>query len=282
MARAVRTSGAAVGRKGQGCQRIAPHSAGMLRTIVACKGTAVIVSYECRTLSTNPHFAPLRRGSFCATVYRTIMWGDIMASKTFRFVRATSKLLVDMLDGTHAERVLAQPPLALITGTTKPRLRVDVGQTGFFEKREFETFREFAAATTGTYVLRVVSPINFILQDLAVELEAGSARLATFSGGTPTGVFSETLPYVAANTMTETPAAYTPQLALTAIPSGGSLAGGSAIRVTRIKAADNSNFASSVGSTPDLVVGRGPGTYYIVLTLTAAIGVLKGRFEERP
>lgn len=249
-----------------------------------------------------------------------------MANKTFRFVRATSKLLIDMLDGTHAERIVAAPPPAmvaanrlqvdiqnpaavtlpaalinanrlkvevddpidvllpasLITGTAKPRIRVDVGQTGFFEKREFETFREFATATTGTYVLRVVSPINFILSDLRLELEAGTVRLATFSGGTPTGTFSETPPYVAANTMTETPAAYTPQIAITAIPSGGSLAGGSAIRVTRVKAADNSNFAGSVGNTPDLVVGRGPGTYYIVLTLTAAIGVLKGRIEERP
>lgn len=208
--------------------------------------------------------------------------GDIMANKTFRFVRATAKLLVDMLDGTHAERVLAQPPAALVTGTTKPRLRVDVGQTSFFEKREFEMFREFAVATTGTYVLRVVAPVNFILQDLALELEAGSARLATFSGGTPTGVFSETLPYTAANTMTETPPPYVPQLVITAIPTGGSLAGGAPIRVTRVKAADNSTFSSSVGNTPDLVAGRAPGTYYLTLQLTGAIGVLKGRFEERP
>lgn len=173
-------------------------------------------------------------------------------------------------------------PASLISGTTKPRIRVDVGQTGFFEKREFEMFREFPTATTATYVLRVVSPVNFILQELDLELEAGTARLATFSGGTPTGSFSETLPYIAANTMTETPPAYTPQIVITAIPAGGSLVGGSAIRVTRVKAADNSNFAASVGSTPDLVAGRGPGTYYLVLQLTAAIGVLKARIEERP
>jgi len=173
-------------------------------------------------------------------------------------------------------------PANLITGTTKPRLRVDVGQTSFFEKREFEMFREFATATTGTYVLRVVSPVNFILQDLELEMEAGAARLATFSGGTPTGVFSETLSYVAANTMTESPPAYTPQVVITAIPTGGSLTGGTSIRISRAKAADNSNFASSVGSTPDLIAGRAPGTYYLTLQLTAAICVLKARFEERP
>lgn len=188
----------------------------------------------------------------------------------------------DMGDGSHAQTVIAAPPAELLTGTTNPRLRVDVGQTGFFEKREFEMFREFETATTATYVLRVVAPVNFILHDLSLELEAGTARLATFAGGTPTGAFSETLPYVAANTMTEDPPAYTPQIVLTAIPTGGSLAGGSAIRVTRVKAADNSNFAASVGSTPDLVAGRAPGTYYLTLQLTAAIGVLKARFEERP
>lgn len=224
-----------------------------------------------------------------------------MADKFMRFVLRTAKRLVDMGDGSHAElvstkqlpgtisdvRITSQPiaithPANLVTGTTKPRLRVDVGQTGFFEKREFELFREFAVATTGTYVLRVVSPVNFILQELDIGLEAGTARLTTFSGGVPTGVFSETLPYVAANTMTETPPAYAPQIVITAVPTGGSLAGGSPIRVTRIKAADNSNFAASVGSSPDLVAGRAPGTYYLVLELVAAIGVLKARIEERP
>lgn len=192
------------------------------------------------------------------------------------------KRLVDMLDGTHAERVISQPPAFLLTGTTKQRLRVDPGQTSFFEKREFEFFREFASATTATYVMRFVSPVNFILTDLDISLETGTARLSTYSGGTPTGTFSEALPYIAANTMTETPPAYSPQMVITAIPTGGSLAGGSTIRVTRVKAANNSNFASSVGNTPDLVVGRMPGTYYLVLELTAAIGVLKGRTEERP
>jgi hypothetical protein len=205
-----------------------------------------------------------------------------MADKFARVFGSFLRRIIDMGDGTWSERVVAQPPAALLTGTSKQRIRVDVGQTGFFEKREFEMFREFATATTATYILRVVAPVNFILHDLSLELEAGTARLATFSGGTPTGTFSETLPYVAANTMTETPPTYASQLVITAIPTGGTLAGGSAIRVTRVKAADNSNFAASVGSTPDLVAGRAPGTYYLTLQLTAAIGVLKARFEERP
>lgn len=205
-----------------------------------------------------------------------------MADKFARVFGSFLRRIIDMGDGTWSERVVAEPPAALLSGTSKQRLRVDVGQTGFFEKREFETYREFPTATTGTYILRVVSPVNFILQGLSLEVEEGSARLATFSGGTPTGTFSETLPYASANTMTETPPAYAPRIVVTAIPTGGSLTGGSAIRVTRLKTAGNSNFASSVGSTPDLVVGRAPGTYYLTLQLTAAIGVLKLRFEERP
>lgn len=190
--------------------------------------------------------------------------------------------LDDFQSGKIDTGVWVRPTQDLITGTTKPRIRVDVGQTGFFEKREFETYREFATPTTDTFVLRVVSPINFILLSLGLEIEAGSAQLRTYSSGTPTGTFSETMPYIPANTMSETPPAYSPQIVLTAIPSGGSLSGGSQIRVARVKAADNSNFSQSVGATPDQVSGRAAGTYYATLTMTSFVGVLTARFEERP
>lgn len=56
---------------------------------------------------------------------RCYLWGDIMANKTFRFVRATSKMLIDMLDGTHAERVVASPPPDMMSGD---RLKVEVDE----------------------------------------------------------------------------------------------------------------------------------------------------------
>lgn len=77
-----------------------------------------------------------------------------------------------------ADVVVAQPPTGLLTSETNPRLRVDVGQTGFFEGREFRTFLEFSASQ----VIRVVVPINVILFNLSVSLTEGEVRVETVSG----------------------------------------------------------------------------------------------------
>ncbi len=88
-------------------------------------------------------------------------------------------------------------PQDLMTdGGTGPsrRLRVDVGQTGFFAGREFRTFRELNIAASTTFVIKAVVPIDVILFGLKVSIESGQLRLATVVGGTPGGSFSETLP----------------------------------------------------------------------------------------
>lgn len=191
----------------------------------------------------------------------------------------------DMLDGSHADRVIAHPPFDLMTdhgdGPNR-RLRVDVAQTGFFAGREFRTFKEFAAAETSAYVIKIVTPINVILFEFGLEIEAGTIRIETISGGSPVegGSFSENLLRIPTNTMSEKPQPpYTPQIAMTA---GGTLTGGTVIDVLRAKAADNSNFAASVGADAGAERGVAAGTYYWRLTMTAFVGVIKARWEERP
>lgn len=193
---------------------------------------------------------------------------------------------IDMQDGSFAERFLAQPPATLLTdnGGSGPnaRLRVDVAQTGFFAGREFRTFKEFSAATTSTYVIKIVTPINVILFEFGLEIEAGTIRIETISGGSPVegGSFSENLPRIPANTMTEKPQPpYATQISLTA---GGTLTGGTVIDVLRAKAADNSNFAASVGAEAGAERGVQPGTYYWRASMTGFVGVIKARYEERP
>ena len=189
----------------------------------------------------------------------------------------------DLKDGSYGETVLAHPPFDLLTdGGTGPnrRIRVDVAQTGFFAGREFRTFKEWSAATTDTYVIKAVVPVNTILFEFGIEVEAGSVRIETVVGGTEGGSFSETLPVFVTNTMTERPTPlYTPQNVLTA---GGTLTGGTVLDVLRGKAADNSNFAGSVGASSGAERGVAPATYYWRITLTGVIGVLKARYEERP
>lgn len=169
----------------------------------------------------------------------------------------------------------------LFTGSTNPRLRTDPAQTSFFEKREFKTFREWDTATTGTYLLRVTAPVNFIVQALGIGAEAGSVRMRPYFGGTPSATFNETLPLIPTNTMTESPDEYAHQLVLEGAV-GGTLTGGLQLDALRVKAADNSNFANSIGSADFDEQGRAPGVYYVLLNLDSFIGTLRGRIEERP
>lgn len=57
-----------------------------------------------------------------------------MADIHWRFWQEIAKRLIDRQDGTYAERVEAYPPKVLMTDDDGPyaRVRVDVGQTGFF------------------------------------------------------------------------------------------------------------------------------------------------------
>ena len=209
-----------------------------------------------------------------------------MANKTFRFVRATAKLLVDMLDGTHAERVIAAPPFDLLTdGGNGPnrRLRVDIGQTGFFAGREFRTFKEFSINAGQTLVVKVVVPINAILSEQSIELDSGSIRVTNTTGGTPGGSFSDTLPVIGKNNMTELPTPlYTPQITFAA---GGTHTGGFVFDIHRIVAATATAQQSTVGNVIGDERGVAAGTYYVRYEnfgSGTATGTLWFIWEERP
>jgi hypothetical protein len=194
--------------------------------------------------------------------------------------------LIDMGDQTHAEQVVAHPPFDLLTdGGDGPnrRLRVDVGQTGFFGGREFRTFKELNVAASTTYVIKAVVPINLILFGLTVSAETGHLRLATVVGGTEGGSFSETLPIFGRNNMSERPTPfYTPVVVLTA---GGTHTGGTEIDVLRLKTNNNQNQSSTVTGEGGDERGVAAGTYYFRLqnlsATDAIVGVFSARWEER-
>ena len=165
------------------------------------------------------------------------------------------------------------------------RVKVDVAQTGFFEGREFRTFKELNVATGSTYVVKAMVPINIILFGLELSLETGQARLATVVGGAEGGSFAEVLPLFGRNTMTvgvNRRLAYVPQVVLTA---GGTHTGGTEIDVVRVKTGANANFSGSVGSEQADERGVGAATYYFRLVASGPdplVGVFKARWEERP
>lgn len=190
-------------------------------------------------------------------------------------------------------------PDVLITdggeGGTAPRVRVDPGSTGFFARREFRTFKAFQASDStqipaGQRVLiRTITSVNTIFINLEFDFDNGAIRASTFNGGTPTGSFSQTLPVISANSMTEKPA-YTPVTVLTATAPGSSgsvnLTGGTLLDIVRLKSANATSSATTINSTSDNPRGVPAGqTFYLLIENFSngdAEGTIHIRWEERP
>lgn len=209
-----------------------------------------------------------------------------MADISFKVLWGPLKKLVDMLDGTHAERHIAHPPFILLTdGGTGPnqRLRVDVGQTSFFAGKEARIFREFSIGAGATLVLKFVVPINVILTKQGVELDSGSIRITNSVGGTPGGTFSETLTVFNKNNMSERPLPlYVPQVVVTA---GGTITGATALDIHRVVAATATAQQSTVGNVVGDERGIAANTYHVSYEnfgSGSATGTLFFIWEERP
>lgn len=173
------------------------------------------------------------------------------------------------------------------------RLRADVSRTGFFEGREFRTYKELNIAASATYVLKIVIPVNIILYGLQALIDAGWLRLAAYTGGAEGGTFSETLPIFACNGMSGgtddrrsdfngNGTVYTRQVIITA---GGTHTGGTELDVSRMKTANNSVQAVTIGEAGLDERGVIAGTYYFRFTnlsgTDAITGVFRMRWEER-
>lgn len=242
--------------------------------------------------------------------------GDFLARIAGRF----TKRYKDMGDGTHAEQVaatIAQPvqivtdaPIAvtlphdplpvvlpdqLITGGgitgNSPRVRVDVGQTGFFARRMWSLNYEFASANpiAGTpLVFRFIIPVNFIIHAHSLSVDQGGMTLRTYAAaqGVPSGTFNTAHTPVSENSMTEN-APYTFQ---SQIASGGVFtpnAGQVPLTPLRVRTANATAQQSSVGGEAVAEKGRPSGTYYAVLSrMTGVTGDCTGVYtlviEERP
>lgn len=198
---------------------------------------------------------------------------------------------IDMGDGSHAERVIAHPPLELLTGTTNQRLRTDNGQTGFFERRMWSLNYEFSTANpiaATPLVFRFVIPVNFIIHAHFLTVDQGGLTLRTYeaSQGTPGGTFGSPQILIAENRMTEAPE-YAIQAQVvsggTFTPTGGQVP----ITPLRVRTAGATAQQSSVGNGTVSEKGRAAGTYYAVLSrMTGVSGDCTGVYtiviEERP
>lgn len=206
-----------------------------------------------------------------------------MADILYRGAQDAEMKLVLMTDGTYAERVLVDLPQKFYSDNDDEyaRIRVDVGQTGFFAGREARTFYEFSIASGATQVIKVVSPTDTVLQNLSVELFLAEIRMELAVGGTEGGTFATPLPILKTNTMS-TSSTYTPQVTM---HRGGTHTGGTVVDLLKAVAGANQNRATPTGASEDSPQGFEAGTFYIRLINTdgaTATGIFRARWEERP
>lgn len=206
-----------------------------------------------------------------------------MSNIAFRFWQDITKLLVDRQDGTWAERVEAYPPKVLMTDGDGQyaRLRVDPGQTGFWAGREAYTFYAFSIPTGTNIVLKVVAPVNTVVQTFGADLELAALRIELVYGGTEGGTFGTSIPVFRTNSMT-TASTYSPQVTFA---TGGTHTGGTVVDLINLIALDKVQKAAITTATEGAPLGFSAGTYYIRLTNTdgaTAAGVFRARWEERP
>jgi hypothetical protein len=171
--------------------------------------------------------------------------------------------------------------LRRITGSSEAtaRLPVDVGQTGFFERREFRISEELNIPSGTSLVYRFESPVNFILWEQVLECDANLLKFEAVVGGTEGGSFTPVTIW-GKNRMPEQPE-YIGQVA---VSKDGTITGGQVAEVLRIKAAGATAQRSSVGSAVGSERGLPAGVYH--LKLSAIGGDVTGTFalmwEERP
>lgn len=173
-------------------------------------------------------------------------------------------------------------PLPIMSTSDNPetaRLQVDVGQTGFWEGREFRFERQISAPI----VFKFDAPIDFILQGQTLESHDGTATLAVYlaNQGTIGGAFDTPVNVVNNNIMSDTPS-YIGQIQ---ISTGGTFTPSDldpnfAREYIKARAASATSQRSTVGGNAVPERGLPAGEYYLVFTGTDASYRLL--YEERP
>lgn len=179
-------------------------------------------------------------------------------------------------------------------GSGYDRVRVDVGQTGFFEGREFRSYYEFSADTGNALTVGATRnfkfsiPVGFILQGQSLEIDKGGARVQVFINATDGGSWSS-IPVLAKNRSSTrrvfpNGSFYTGQAT---VFTGGTFTGGTAVDVLRARTASQTVAAVNVGFNQDDVRYLPAGDYYMQMQPLAGVndsteGLYLLAWEERP
>lgn len=170
------------------------------------------------------------------------------------------------------------------------RVRTDNAQTSFFEGREFRSFYELNMPFGGGDVtFKLVTPIDFIVEDIELEMDLNGVRADLITGAVDAGPWTA-LSVIPANTMSAPNRRFPYYNGQITCFTGGSTAfsGGTVIDTLRVRAASQNVSAQNVNASADTARGRPPGSYFIRFAVLDGItsgnsrGVFSIRWEERP
>ena len=158
------------------------------------------------------------------------------------------------------------------------RLKVEIGSVAFSRGLSFRAFNEFNLPTGESYTIKIISPINFNLTDLLINIESGGVRYESILLPTSESGFIDPIevrPLNIRNDKTEQNTA-----SVTAF-GGGDIVGGVIADVALIKTGTN-NQRTSIVDGGRTIRGLPPGTYYVRVTATSnsTIGVMYAGWDE--
>jgi hypothetical protein len=187
----------------------------------------------------------------------------------------------------------AWPPSSLMTDGgfgDNSRLRVDQGQTGFFDRKMWRLSHEFTGLDATPLVLKVVIPVNFIIHHQGLTIDEGGIAFRAYrsSQGTEGGTFSDVVPMYSVNFMDE----MDPYVFQGTVHTGGTFTPsappvGVSVETIRVRTSGATAQQTTVGASAFGERGLLFDTYYLVLSkLTGVTGASSGVYtlivEERP
>lgn len=161
----------------------------------------------------------------------------------------------------------------------KRRVKVDPGNTAFYEGREYRAFKEFDIPQGASEAIKVTATGDTIVQLFGASLVLGSLRIELVQGGEDGDDFAGSLPIYPANKTSLAPAVTTG----VTMQNGGTHTGGDIVDLILLVAGSPAKQAKEITANEERLLGFSAGTFYIRLASNGsanAKGVFRARWEE--
>lgn len=166
-------------------------------------------------------------------------------------------------------------PALFVTGTgndPRPRMRVDQGDTAFYESRQFSVAHEFTLSAGTSVWLRFVVPLDIIVKRRKLTVLQGAVRSVVHTGGAISGSWEDKSPF-RVNGMDNRPI-YNRQVVVTV---GGTVAGGTEVSPPLVAETGNGQAVSVVATADEY--GLNANTYYVEMR-NSGTGQARGVYES--